>query len=413
MDERPRPTIDLAGLYEDRKVDQSELDDFIAIQHFLSDRHAALPHLQALNAELVEAEQKLPLPEEPLAARALRANELLHLVLGAHERECDFAAEQPVLGGFASADDFRTLTKTGRHFYDTGAGLPHGQMTHRIQWYLIAREVTGGTFKGPVHPYHHTPRQLFAASMSDAYQVPAVSLTKKGYMWDWIVDRISGMTPGEKYAPVMNYMGERDGWTHPGETGAVGALSNDILNPELLDKIDLLRALRQAQIDGNRQQDENDRADAALKRWFALAVALNAAEGTSPPEAGPTTPTYFYLPGPAMVDVLVKHRQRAQQLVRQSRVWTRSAMGPQDAATMLREVHQVWEDADTDLHRLTKGTEQRLAPAILGAWQSPVIAAFTVAANAKGADEWNSATKGVVDACAEVEKSPAWTFPLQ
>jgi hypothetical protein len=406
------PTIDLGKLYEGRGK-QTEVADFVAIQHLLSNPAEALPHLQALNDLLATAAKSDPLPEGSLQARARKANDLLQRVLAPLEEACGFEPEQPVLVGFASADDFKTFTREGRHFYDVGARSPHGELSHRIQWFVIMRAVTGGTFDTTSDPYRHTMRELFAASLDDAYVVPSTSFTKVSYMWDWIVDRISGLMvldeKGERLKGT-DYDGARDAWTHPGEDGAKGALSNDIMYNRELPGIDVLREVRVAQYRGNAEVNKE------LTRWYDLAVALGRAEGRSAttPKPQKAEPTYFYMPTPEMVDVLVASKQAAAKLIATARKWAGSA-DAREITGMRDAANKQSGDAYDALHQLG-GKNQRLAPALLGEWFGPLTQTLTKAAAETSSTKGRApgpVVQALLQAAKASESSGAWTFALR
>ena len=274
-----QPTVDLAKLDQGTRR-QSELQDFIRIQALLSNTSEALPHLRILSAAL---EPRLiegtPLLTKP-AQKAQFANGLLDEVLAGYEQRCGFSAQRPVLVGFASADDFKTLTKAGQHFHDVGARAGHGEFSHRIQWFIVMSAVTNGRFDGSAQePYRHTPRELYEASMSEDFAVKANSASGRGYMWDWVFDRIRGMHPAaegvsETYSPTQ------DAWTHPG--GNDGALSDDLRFGKV-PGLDALSGLRKHQFAGA----EHNKA--AMTKWFTVAQELKMAQG----QAFGGGPSYF------------------------------------------------------------------------------------------------------------------------
>lgn len=408
--ERKEPTVDLSRLYKG-KGDPTEVEDFTRLQLLLSDPHRAVEHLRFLNGHLADAMRTDPLPEEA-GPRAEKANELLDRVLDRYERQCGFACERPVLVGFASADDFKVFTAEGRHFYDVGAGLPHGEMTHRIQWFIIMREVTGGSFAGVVPPYHHTPRRLFAASMKQAYTIPATSPTGVTYMWDWVVDRIKGQVPLDpKGEPDygIDYDGRRDAWTHPGEAGTPGGLSIDLIDGGL-EGVDELAAVRFAQYKGNAEQNQR------LARWFTVADELKAAEGTVAKKGdlvlGATATTYFHPPSAPALAVLRAGRVAAGELAHA----VRSLEAPVAAdriERLSRECKQRFAALAEEMDCLQRATRQRLGGALLGAWFRGLDTALTVGVTAidKGVLAQRDLDP-VLQAVDALEGSSAWKLDL-
>ncbi|MGH2840704.1 MAG: LirA/MavJ family T4SS effector [Solirubrobacteraceae bacterium] len=311
-----QPTIDLATLYAG-KGDRSVVADFVRLQALLSSRAASLPHLQTLSVALDARLRHAPLPPGPPAARAEAATAVLDEVLASYELRCGFSPERPILVGFASADDFKALTAAGQQFHDVGAGAVHGEFTHRIQWFIAMSEITGGTFGARQDPYVHTPRELYAASMSEAYAVDATGPTGKAYMWDWVFDRIAGLRPtgaykGDDYDPA------RDAWTHPGESGQGGALSNDIISGDV-PGLDALAELRKAQIAGHVA------GKATMTTWFDVAAHLGLAKGRA---FGTGERSYFeksLIPGPAAMKELRRIKDMTRGLIDRAENWASMA----------------------------------------------------------------------------------------
>ncbi len=66
-------------------------------------------------------------------------SKLLTNILAKNEKDLKFAVDTPTLLKFLSAAHFREIMSQGIQFKDPGALLKHGDLTHRIQWYLIGK----------------------------------------------------------------------------------------------------------------------------------------------------------------------------------------------------------------------------------------------------------------------------------
>lgn len=65
----------------------------------------------------------------------------LSLALEYYEGLCYWPANRVMLAGLLTSEAFLEVAELGLN-KDPGAGLTHGEQTHRIQWHVIAREVT-------------------------------------------------------------------------------------------------------------------------------------------------------------------------------------------------------------------------------------------------------------------------------
>jgi hypothetical protein len=139
------------------------LADFEAIRAFLADKSSVLRHLLPL-AEAVTGPDKLA---------ALKAE------LGRKEKEAGFSAPKVPLG-ILPGDVFLGLLRSGTVLDDFGAGLQHGELSHRIQWYAIIDFLQTDGKRVCVH----SPLELFKAINS-----PPFSPNLQGNsMWGTVLD---------------------------------------------------------------------------------------------------------------------------------------------------------------------------------------------------------------------------------
>jgi hypothetical protein len=109
------------------KETRGYLDAFGAITAFLADKPTVLKHLQPLAK---------PVNDVPAKKDATEKLDTLKRELRRKETEAGFAAPKVPLG-FLPPEVFVALLRDGTVLDDFGAGLQHGELSHRIQWYAI------------------------------------------------------------------------------------------------------------------------------------------------------------------------------------------------------------------------------------------------------------------------------------
>ena len=128
-----------------RRLKRTYLDDYKRIRALLSDKAAVRKHLQIIEADLA-GDAHLGLLD------ALRHYEGL----------VGFSDKDVIPLGILSVDEFFGLLREGLPFKDVGAGMKHGEITHRLQWFVIAAEITAGFSSLPkTGEYAHTPIELY------------------------------------------------------------------------------------------------------------------------------------------------------------------------------------------------------------------------------------------------------------
>ena len=95
--------------------------------------------------------------------------------LGAFEGTTGFSAARPTLINFVPPQFFLKMVGRKQSFEDL-LDASHGVHTHRIQWYLIAKDILNGG-------YQHTVLELYQEAGNEFWE------NNKKYMWDEIVDR--------------------------------------------------------------------------------------------------------------------------------------------------------------------------------------------------------------------------------
>ena len=146
---------------------QAYLDAFDAIKEFLALKDAVLRHLQPLAAPVNNAPDKLAALKKELRRK---------------EAEAGFGVPKVPLG-ILPGDVFVGLLRTGTVLDDFGAGLQHGELSHRIQWYAIIDFMQGEGNKDQ-RLAKHTPLDLFKKINEAPYSPDRQGNT----MWGSVLD---------------------------------------------------------------------------------------------------------------------------------------------------------------------------------------------------------------------------------
>lgn len=123
------------------------MNDFLGIQEFLKHKNLVLVHLQPLAKRIQQLTEK---GVDPIAA--------IKQGLGEREKEAGFSDKPLIPLGILPGDVFVDLISSGNVLDDYGAGLQHGELSHRIQWYAIITAYNSGSLGTK-----HTPIELYKA----------------------------------------------------------------------------------------------------------------------------------------------------------------------------------------------------------------------------------------------------------
>gem|GEM_PF-2602002 len=139
-------------------ADQNYLDDFDRLKTFLNDKNAVLAKLRKLSGRM-----ERDYTTKGLARSGANNLTALKAELSRVEQFAGFSAKAKVPLGILPGDVFLGLMTGGDVLDDYGAGVVHGELTHRLQWYAIIREMTNNLSSARVAPWNYTPRQLYVA----------------------------------------------------------------------------------------------------------------------------------------------------------------------------------------------------------------------------------------------------------
>jgi hypothetical protein len=132
--------VEKGGMPADLK--QTFLDDYKRIRALLTDKVALRKHFAILEQRMEEGSS-------------------LSGALKSFETALGFAERDVIPLGILDTPTFLGLIRGGIAFKDFGAGIKHGEWTHRLQWFAIAAEITEGFTKPRGAAYNHTPLELY------------------------------------------------------------------------------------------------------------------------------------------------------------------------------------------------------------------------------------------------------------
>lgn len=132
--------VEKGGMPADLK--QTFLDDYKRIRALLTDKVALRKHFAILEQRMEEGWS-------------------LSEALKSFETALGFAERDVIPMGILDTPTFLGLIRGGIAFKDFGAGIKHGEWTHRMQWFAIAAEITEGFTKAKGAGYNHTPLELY------------------------------------------------------------------------------------------------------------------------------------------------------------------------------------------------------------------------------------------------------------
>ncbi len=121
---------------------QTFLDDYKRIRALLTDKVTLGKHFALLERRMAEGAS-------------------LSAALKSFESMVGFAPRDVIPMGLLDTPTFLGLIRSGIAFKDFGAGIKHGEWTHRMQWFAISAEITEGFTKPRGAGFNHTPLELY------------------------------------------------------------------------------------------------------------------------------------------------------------------------------------------------------------------------------------------------------------
>ena len=114
------------------------------------------------------------------------------------EAKCWFPSTHLLPIGILDADGFFWLIENGYMVKDYGAGVEHGEFTHRLQWHCISRAITRH-FTDPnpgSNGWHHSPLELYTKLGSAQARLPVEGndmdfCPQQSTLWGYLFDAAS------------------------------------------------------------------------------------------------------------------------------------------------------------------------------------------------------------------------------
>jgi hypothetical protein len=154
-----------------RTIEPDYLDDYTRLLTVMLDGPLIDRHLVALN----EAVERQP----PGGNNPQDLHHQLSPILSLFEQRCSFRAQVLVPDGILPAADFLHFIRLGYVYKDFGAGVRHGEFTHRLQWHVILRTMTDNFRVFRRDGWLHTPFQLYVR----------LGEPDNAALWGWLFDQ--------------------------------------------------------------------------------------------------------------------------------------------------------------------------------------------------------------------------------
>lgn len=207
---------DITNTFPGLKDKTSLVEKFARMGALLEDEEQVLKLLGVLEEELSQEYKKILL-ERLKEAKQNQTGKYYHALRNVLDRQESIYGFNAAEGLFTKKPDPLTLTgivppevfsnvllKLGYHWKDPGAGVEHGEYTHRIQWYMF----TKSSQSNGIHAL-----EMFKAMGDPACCTEILDKDQKTQklitMWDYIVDCFDGTAesvPASDSARAPNYL---------------------------------------------------------------------------------------------------------------------------------------------------------------------------------------------------------------
>jgi hypothetical protein len=143
-----------------RTFDTNYIEDYAKIYALMYDRPRMNQVLEDMDSKI--AGQALGQPGEINWMR-------FSSILGYYENKCWFHKDVLLPMGILSPDDFYYYIRRGYILKDYGAGVRHGEFTHRLQWHIVMSVITNKfTCPFEARGWSHSPFELYISLGSPA-----------------------------------------------------------------------------------------------------------------------------------------------------------------------------------------------------------------------------------------------------
>jgi hypothetical protein len=145
------------------------LADYVKLLVLMQNRKAVMECMQKLNAELsktVARQKKTPHDLDDrfhTVKKQARGYVRISRALSYYEQRCLFPSSHVVFSGALTAANFYWSLTQGFMPKDPGAGVAHGDFSHRLQWHAVMRVVTNDFAVPHFGAWSKTPLDLFTS----------------------------------------------------------------------------------------------------------------------------------------------------------------------------------------------------------------------------------------------------------
>jgi hypothetical protein len=133
-------------------LDRSYLDDYARIYSVMLDRERIRKVLSSLGDSILP-----PTASTSGETKWLRFSS----ILTHYERKCWFHQDVLLPMGVLKDEDFYHYIRCGYVLKDYGAGVKHGEFTHRLQWHVIMAVATESFSRAIARGWNHSPFELY------------------------------------------------------------------------------------------------------------------------------------------------------------------------------------------------------------------------------------------------------------
>ncbi|MEM1230598.1 MAG: LirA/MavJ family T4SS effector [Pseudomonadota bacterium] len=153
------------GLTENSPIADSYLEDYVKIQVLMAEKTTVMRALSELGQELSKLSERLAQPGNEKYRPKSQGDGYLKLstALAKYEAYCWFPPSHELFIGFVPPADFNSYIARGLMPKDPGAGLAHGDFTHRLHWHVLSRVITQRFTRPKSDGWNHTPLELYSS----------------------------------------------------------------------------------------------------------------------------------------------------------------------------------------------------------------------------------------------------------
>jgi hypothetical protein len=145
-------------------LDKEFLSDYAKIYIMMESKTDVVRCLSKLASQLADLKESSDFSDE-YKSKEGAGNHYIKLskALEKFEAYCWFPPSHEIFIGFLPSDSFQSYIRKGLMCKDPGAGLEHGDFTHRLHWHCISRIITNDFSTAKGAKWNNSPLQLFCS----------------------------------------------------------------------------------------------------------------------------------------------------------------------------------------------------------------------------------------------------------